>query len=64
MYLTGDVETGYRVLLWQMEAELLGVVVELLRRHKDQADETLVTTLEALDTPVASILWDVGLFLI
>lgn len=64
MYLTSDVETGDSVLLWQVEAEFLGVVVELLGRHEDQADETLVTAFEALDSPVASSLWDVGLFLI
>ena len=64
VHLTGDVETGDGVLLWQVEAQFLGVVVELLGRHEDQADEALVTTGEALDRPVASSLWNVGLFLI
>jgi len=62
--LTGNVETGDGILFWQVEAQLLGIVVEFFRGHQDQADEALVTTSEALDGPVTSVLWNIRLFLI
>lgn len=37
-----DGETGNAVVVWQVEAELLGVVVDLLNALELQADETLI----------------------
>ena len=51
----GDVQAGDGVLLAQLEAELLGVVIDVGDLVEDQGNETLVAAGEALDCAVAGL---------
>ena len=61
-----DIETRDGALLGEVEAQKLGVVVDDLGVGKDKADETLITTLEALDglNTVASLSGNVALLVL
>lgn len=58
-----NAETGNAAVLGKVEAQSLCVVVDGLALHQDQADEALVTTLEALGSlnAIASLVGDVAL---
>ena len=58
----GNVETRHGILVVELEAELLGVVVDDLHGVERQLDETLVAACEALDCAVASLRRDILLF--
>lgn len=57
----GDIEARNGILFVQLEAQLLGVVVDDLHGVERKLDEALVAASEALDGAVASLAGDVGL---
>lgn len=58
----GDVEARDGIVVVELEAQLLGVVVDQLHGLERQADEALVAAGEALDGAVAGLVGHVGLF--